>query len=182
MAAAGALVAAYGGYVAAAASAVAAVSTYSQAKKEEDQQEAYNEALKKEAARQYQQLDAVENDAVKEEHAESLQAQRDYLKARSSVLLAASVTGTYGNSVNTAISDLNTGLGQRLGEITTKREQKLDDVDRQAENIQAQAVNSQDNSIKMPAYYSAFSSGLSTYAATSGVTDKISNAYQLKGG
>ena len=181
MAAAGAFVAAYGGYIAAAASAVTAYTSYSAAKAQEEQQEAYNEALIKETARQYQELDAVENDAIAEEHKESLQAQRDYLKARSSVLLAASVTGTYGNSVNTAIEDLNTGLGQRLSEITQKRESKLDQIDRQADNIQAQTTASMDNSIKQPAWYSALSSGLSTYAATSGVTDKISNAYQLKG-
>lgn len=181
MASVGAFVAAYGGYIAAASAATTAVMSYSQAKAQEDQQEAYNEALVKETARQYQQLDAVENDAIMEEHTESLQAQRDYLKARSSVLLAASVTGTYGNSVNTAIEDLNTGLGQRMSEITQKREATLDQVDRQAENIQAQTSSSFDKTIKQPAWYSALSSGLSTYAATSGVTDKITNAYQLKG-
>lgn len=174
--------AAVGSAVTAVATAASAYTAYSSAKNQKDQQEAYNEAMKKEAAREYQQLDAVEHDAISEEHKESLQAQRDYLKARSSVLLAASVTGTYGNSVNSAIEDLNTGLGQRMSEITQKREAKLDQVDLQAQNIQAQTKSNSDNSLQMPAYYSAFASGLSTFSQTSGTADKLTNAYNtLKG-
>ena len=174
--------AAVGYAVTAVATAASTYTAYSSAKNQQDQQEAYNEAMKKEAAREYQQLDAVEHDAISEEHKESLQAQRDYLKARSSVLLAASVTGTYGNSVNSAIEDLNTGLGQRMSEITEKRASKLDQVDLQAKNIQAQTKSNSDNSLQMPAYYSAFASGLSTYNQTSGVADKLTNAYNtLKG-
>jgi len=171
-----AFVAAYGGYMALAGAAVSAATTYTSVQQQKEQQKAYNKSLEKEAIRQYQELDKVEADAIQESHAESLQAQKDYLEARSSIELQAAATGTYGNSIDLAIQDLKTGFGGRMAEITYNREAKLDQVDRQAQSSRTQSGLGADRSIQAPAFYSAFASGLGTYNTLSGMSDRVGAA------
>lgn len=159
-------------------SAASAAMSYKQSQDTKEAQEEYNLALKNEAIRQYTELDSVENDAIYESHAESLQAQRELMEARSSIELGAAVTGTYGNSINIAIEDLHTGFGGRMAEINYNREAKLDEVDRQAESLRVSAGLGQDRTVHQPAFYSALSTGLSTYSAVSGVGSRVHSAYQ----
>lgn len=180
--AAGAYIAANVGTVAAAgaagAAAAGAAMSYKQSKDQEASQEAYNEALEKDAIRQYGELDKAESDAIYESHAQSMQAQRDYLQARSSVELQAAATGTYGNSVNIAIQDLNTGLGGRMAEIAYQRESQLDAIDQKAEQIQSATVMGADTTIQQPSYYSAFSSGLSSFSSAYNTVNTVGNTYK----
>lgn len=171
-----ALTAAASGYIA-----------YDQNQKQIEAQEDYNEALEKEAIRQYQELDQVESDTIYDSHAESLQAQKDYMEARSSIELQAAVTGTYGNSINLAIQDLNTGYGGRMAEITYNRESKLDQIDRQAESSRVMPGLNADRTIHQPSWYAGVSTGMSTgvstYSAFSGMAGSSSSASKAsKGG
>lgn len=167
--------------VAAVVSAVTAVAgagiAYKSSEDQKDAQEEYNRMLEKEAIRQYGELDKAESDAIYESHAESMQAQRDYLQARSNIELQSAVTGTYGNSINIAIQDLNTGLGGRMADITYKRDSQLDAIDQTAERIQTSPSMNADTSIKMPSYYAAFSSGLNTLSSTNRTLTDVGNAY-----
>lgn len=106
-----------------------------------------------------------------------MQAQREYMKARSTVELQAAASGTYGQSIDLAITDLGTGLGQRMADITSRREMQLDNIDTEAKNIQAQAKGSSDYSINQPAWYSSLNTGLSTFQRTYGVASTVGNAY-----
>ena len=169
------------GVAAAVIGAIAAVAgagmSYQTSERQKDAQEDYNDALTKDAIRQYGELDKAESDAIYESHAESMQAQREYLTARSSVELQAAATGTYGNSVNLAIQDLNTGIGGRMAEITYKRESVLDAIDQKAEQIQSATVMGADTTIQKPSYYSALSSGLSNFSSAYNATKAVGNAY-----
>lgn len=153
--------------------AASAGMAYKNSKAQKEAQENYNDALEREAIRQYQELDEVESDALRESHAQSLQAQRNYMEARSAIELQSAVTGTYGRSINMAIEDLNTGLGGRMSEIVYNREARLDQIDRQAESIQAGTAAQADRTVSQPAWYSAFSSGLSTGTAVYGAASKV---------
>lgn len=169
-----------GGLVAAisAASAVGSgVMSYQQSRQQEQSQAAYNKALEQDAIRQYGELDKVEADAIYESHAGSLEAQREYLTAKSQIELQAAATGTYGGSIAASIQDLNTGLGGRMAEITYEREHRLDSVNRQAEQIQASPGLQADRTVQQPAYYKAFSSGLNTYGQVSQIGGAVGNAY-----
>ena len=173
----GKFVAAYGTTIAAASAVVSAGVAYKTNEDNKDSQEAYNEALSKEAIRQYGELDKAESDAIYESHASSMQAQREYMSAKSQVQLQASATGTQGQSIALAIQDLNTGLGGRMADITYKRESQMDAIDQKAESIRVNPSMNADTSIQMPSYYAAFSSGLSTFSKASAVTSKVTSAY-----
>ena len=173
----GTFVSTYGSAIAAVAAVGSAAVSYKQSQDKKDAAEAYNKQLQEEAIRQYGELDAAEADAIQESHAQSMQAQRELLQARSNVQLQAAVSGTYGNSVNVAIQDLNTGFGGRMAEITYNRDSQLDEINKTAERIAASTSLNTDTSIQMPSYYKAFSSGMSTYGAMEGITSKVANAY-----
>jgi len=158
----GEIVAAYAAYAALAAAAVSGAIQYKTSEDTKDAQEEYNEYLTQDAIRQYGELDKAESDAIYESHAESMEAQRQFMEARSTVQLNAAVTGTYGNSVNLALQDLNTGLGGRMADITYKRESQLNAIDQQAERIQANPASQANRTVTAPSYLSAFSSALST--------------------
>jgi len=177
-AAIGKFTAAYGGYIAAASTAVSAATAYRTSQNQRAAQEAYNEQLEKEAIRQYQELDAVEADVIYESHAESLEAQRQLMVARSTINLQAAVTGTYGNSVATAIQDLNTGFGQRMSEITVRRDVQLDHITRTAEDIQAGTAQASDLNLQQPAFYTAISAGLGTFSRTKAATSELGRAFR----
>lgn len=161
-----------------AVSAVSAGVSYHQSEQQKDAQEEYNKQLEEEALRQYTELSKQEADAIEQEHQASLQAQRDYLSAKGQVEAQAAATGTYGQSVDLAIEDLNTGLGHRFGEITQAREMQLDNIDTQAKNIQAGVAQQADYTITPPSYYQGFSSGLSTFGSTYRTGTQASEAYR----
>jgi flagellar biosynthesis component FlhA len=156
--------------------AAQAAASYAQSKSAADAQEEYNKQLEKQAIESYSELDKQEADAIEASHKESLQAQREYMKARSTIELQAAATGTYGQSIDVAIEDLNTGLGQRMADITSRREMQLDNIDTQAKNIRNQAKGSSDYTIQPPAFYSAGLSGLSTFSQVYGMTSAVSTS------
>lgn len=160
-----------------ASTAASMAMAYKQSEDAKDAQEAYNEQLKKDAIRQYGELDKAESDIIHESHSKSLQAQRDFMTARSQVELQAAVSGTYGNSVNLAIQDLKTGLGGRMADITYNREAQLDEIDRTAERIQAQPGLNADRTVSAPSWLSAGQAGIGTYQRVSDITSQVSNAY-----
>lgn len=157
--------------------AASAAMSIQQSNQQKDAQEKYNKKLTEDAIRQYGELDKAESDAIYESHAQSLEAQREYLSARSQVELQAAVTGTYGNSINLAIQDLNTGVGGRMAEIAYQRESVLDAIDKKAEQIQRSPSLNADTTIQMPSYYKAFTSALNTYSVVDSVSTKIGTAY-----
>jgi hypothetical protein len=160
-----------------AAAAYSGITAYNTAKAEEEYQEEYNEMVVDDMVRQYNELDSVAVDAIYESHAESLQAQKEAMKARSTINLYAAATGTYGNSVSVALADVNSGLGQRLGAINHDADVKMNNLDTQAASIKASAEGNQDTTVSMPAYYSAFTTGLSTFGAVNSITGSVGNAY-----
>lgn len=170
-------VAAIAAVVSAVAAAAGAGVAYKTSQDQEAAQEAYNEQLEKQAIAQYAELDKQEADVIEMSYKESMQAQREYMKARSSVELQAAATGTYGQSIDLAIRDLGTGLGQRMADITSRRTMQLDNIDTQAKNIKAGVAGSADYSINQPAWYSSLSTGLSTFQRTYGVATNVGNAY-----
>lgn len=167
-AAIGKFVAAYGGYIAAASAAATAATSYQSSKNQAEAQEEFNKSLEAEAIRQYGELDAAESDAIHKSHADSMEAQKQHMVARSSIMLESAVTGTYGNSVSTALADLNTGLGQRFGDITYRRDAELDQINRTAESIKVGAAQGSDRTIRPPAFLTAASTGISTFAGVRG--------------
>lgn len=162
------------GVIAAASAAV----SYKTSKDQEEAQEDYNKYLEKQAIAQYAELDKQEADVIETSYKESMQAQRDYMKARSSVELQAAATGTYGNSVDLALADLGTGLGQRMADITSRREMQLDNIDVQAKNIAAQAKSGSNYSVNQPAWYSGLNTGLSTFQSTYGSLSTAGETYK----
>jgi GTP:adenosylcobinamide-phosphate guanylyltransferase len=177
-AAAAANASAIGAAVAVATAAATAAMSIRQSNEQADAQEKYNKKLTEDAIRQYGELDKAEADAIYESHANSMQAQREYLTARSSVQLQAAATGTYGNSMNLAIQDLNTGFGGRMADITYQRDSQLDAIDMKAEQIQRSPSMNADTTIQQPSYYTGFTTGISTYNTMSGITGKVANAYK----
>jgi hypothetical protein len=151
-----------------AVSAVSAGASYMQAEAQKEAQEEYNEQLRDEALRQYTELSKEEADVIQEGYKQSMQAQREYMQARSSVELQSAATGTYGQSIDLAMEDLATGLGQRFGDITTQKERQLDNIDTQALNIQSGVAKQTDYTITPPAFYQGAMSGLSTFQSTYG--------------
>lgn len=156
-----------------AVSAISSGMSYMQSKAQVDAQEAYNDQLVESAIESYQQLDKQEADAIEQSHKQSLQAQREYLQARSSTELQAAATGTYGQSLDIAINDLNTGLGQRMSDITQQRERHLDNIDTQALNIQGSVSKQADYTVTPPAYYQAAMTGLSSFQRTYGTISDV---------
>jgi len=163
--------------VSAVVGAASAGVSYKASKDQEAAQEQYNEQLEKQAIAQYAELDKQEADVIESSYKESMQAQREYMKARSSVELQAAATGTYGQSIDLAIQDLGTGLGQRMSDITSRREMQLDNIDTESKNIQAGAKGSSDYSINQPAWYSGLSTGLSSGLRTYETASSVSRSY-----
>lgn len=174
MAIAPAVVYAISAITAAASAAVAYKTSEDQVEAQED----YNKYLEKQAIEQYSELDKQEADAIEQSYKESMQAQREYMKARSTVELNAAATGTYGQSIDLAITDLGTGLGQRLGDITGKRNMQLDNIATEAKNIKASAVGGSDYSINQPSWYQGLNTGLSTFGSTYNTVSTTSDAYK----
>jgi len=154
---------------------------YRQAKEQEKQQKAYNQQVFEDTLRQYQELDKVEHDVVYESHAQSLQAQREYLQARSQIELNSAISGTAGNSIDLALHDLNTGLGNRMGEINFNRERELDNIDNQSRGLASEGNQRMDRSIHMPAWYQAGTSALGTYQKASGIQSSVMRTYKQAG-
>jgi len=152
--------------------------SYTSSEAQKEQADAYNKKLKEEALRQYKEIDSAEADAIYESHVESLQSQREFLQARSDIALQSAFTGTYGTSVDTAIQDLNVGLGQRMTEITQRRDAQLDSLTSAASQARAGADASLDRSVSLPSWYQAGAAGLSTFSRTSSTAKKIGETYR----
>ena len=161
--------------------AVAAVSSaaisYKTSQDQVEAQEDYNKSLRDDAIRQYAELDKKEVEAIESSYKESLEAQRNYLQARSSIELQAAATGTYGNSVDSVIRDLNAGLGQRISDITTRRNRYLDNIDTQAINLKESTGRGMDYTIQQPSYLTAMSTGLNTFGRTYSIASAVGNAF-----
>lgn len=160
----------------AAVAAVSAYTAYATSSAQADQQSAYNEQVREEAIRQYKELDGAESDAVYESHAQSLQAQREFLQARSSIELQSAASGTYGQSVDVAIRDLHTGLGQRMSDIAYTQDRNFDAINNASQRARAGAGASQ-VTIQQPSYFKAFSTGLRTYSQASNIGEGIRTTY-----
>lgn len=151
------------------------------AEAQRQRQEQYNQQVRDEAIRQYQQLDQAEADINTDAHAESLQTQKDFMKARSTVELQAAASGTYGQSVDLIIEDLQTGKAQRMADTVLRRDRLLDDVNTKAGDIQADAQSRLDNTpIAQPSTFSSVLTGVQTaasvYSFGSDLSDKFSKA------
>ena len=94
-------------------------------------------------------------------------------------MLESAVTGTYGNSVSIALADLRTGFGQRIGDITYRRDAELDQINRTAEAIKVGAAQGSDRTIRPPAFLTAASTGISTFASVYGTTQKVGTTAKL---
>lgn len=108
--------------------------------------EAQNKAIQEETIRQYGEMSDEENQITRDAHQQSIQAQADYMKARSQVELQSAATGTYGQSVDLAIEDLNTTQGQKQTDILRERQANMERVNQTARNIQAQSNASMNRS------------------------------------
>ena len=137
---------------------------YQQSEAQKDAQKEYNEALETEAVRQYGELDEAEGDIIYESHAQSLEAQRQLLEARSQIELESAVTGTYGGAVDAAMDDLSSGFGYKMAEVTRNKDIQLRNVVSTAESIRAGAVSSADLTPTAPSWYTAGMTGLQTGA------------------
>jgi len=163
----------YGAAIAAASAVAATATTYVSTKNQAKAQEEYNKGLEAEAIRQYGELDKAEADAIYKSHQDSMEAQKQHMVARSSMMLESAATGTYGSSLDVALADLNTGFGQRLGEITYARDFELDSINRTAEGIRQSAISGSDRTVRKPAYLAAAGAGISTFARTYGMTKQV---------
>lgn len=140
-------------------------------------QEQYNKQVHDEAIRQYQQLDAAEADINTDAHAESLQTQKDYLKARSTVELQAAASGTYGQSVDLIIEDLQTGKAQRMADTVLRRDRLLDDVNTTAKDISANAARQFDNTpIAEPSTFNSVMTGVQTAESVYSFADDLNSS------
>lgn len=162
-----------------------------QAKKRVEAQDKYNRHLEREAIRQYGELDAIESDIIYESHASSLQAQRELLSATSQVELQSAVTGTYGNSIDASIANLESGFGNRMSEITYNRDIELDNVSKQAEDIAAGATAAGDRTIAQPGWYTGLKAGIGAAGAVQGIVGGVQRSraaarpartYRVQGG
>jgi hypothetical protein len=131
---------------------------YSQEKARNKEQDAYNKGLTDEAVRQYGELDSAEADVIFENHAQSLEAQKNLLEARSQVMLNANVTGTQGDSVDLVLSDIGRGFSSNMSEILDNKERSMENIVKDAEAIRAGAIKSADRSLRKPKW-AAFGGG-----------------------
>jgi hypothetical protein len=144
----------------------------------QESQEEYNDYLNEQAIKSYAELDKQEVDVIQESYKESLESQKQYLKARSSVDLQAAATGTYGQSIDLALEDLNTGLGQRMGDITATRESRLDNIDIEAKNAQESVKANADYTLSKPSWFSGVSNGVSAFASTYNTASSTLTTYR----
>lgn len=169
--------AANAGWITLAGTALSYVSQSQQAKAQAKQQEAYNQRVKEEAIRQYGELDDEEADILYDSHAQSLQAQKEYMQARSSIELQSAASGTYGQTVDVALADLGTGLGQRTADIVYRRDANLDRINQTAEGIRSQSDANLDRSpIKQPSMFKALGDGMSLGSAAGSLGTRVSTA------
>lgn len=169
--------AANAGWMALAGTAVSYYSQSQQAKAQAEAQEAYNKRVQEEAIRQYGELSDEEQDTLYDSHKNSLQAQKEFMQARSSIELQSAATGTYGQTVDVAIQDLNTGLGQRTADIVYRRDANLDRINQTAERIRTSAdANFDRTPIQEPSIFKAMSDGIRTGQAVSSLGKRVSTA------
>lgn len=153
--------------------AVSAASAYETSKANQKAQEDYNEQLKEDAIRQYQELDDVESDIVYESHAQSLQAQREFMLARSQIENQAAASGTQGNSIDIALADLNSGLDSRMSEIIANRDRELNNVVDTARSIERGVAQSADRTITQPSWLAGMQAGMGTGAAAFSIAQGV---------
>lgn len=152
--------------------AATALGTYvtgaAEASAQKDAQKAYNKALLQSTIDGYKDLDKQESEIIYDAHIKSIGAQKELLRARSSVEANAAATGTAGNSVNVAINDLGRGYGERIADVTHEMNSRFDSVNQEALNLKKSYEAQQDTKrIKGPSIFSALASGaqagISTY-------------------
>jgi len=149
-------------------------SAYTQAKADEEAQDAYNKQLTEDAIRQYGELDEVEDDIIYESHAQSLQAQKQLLLERSDLFLRAAHTGTYGGTVDLALKDIGRGFSSRMSEITDNKDRNLESVVKQAEEIHAGTKRNYDTTLRRPAWFSGAMGALQGAQAGSSLAGSLS--------
>jgi hypothetical protein len=130
----------------------------SASKAKNEAQDAYNKGLTDEAVRQYGELDAAEADVIFENHAQSLEAQKNLLEARSEVMLRSNLTGTQGDSVDLVLSDIGRGFSSNMSEILDNKERSMENIVKDAENVRVGALRNADRSLQKP-YWAAFTQG-----------------------
>lgn len=146
----------FAGYMAMASAMASMYAQQQAASAQKKAAEAQNQAIQDETLRQYGELSDEENEITRDAHQQSIQAQTDYMKAKSAIELQSAATGTYGQSVDLAIEDLNTSQGQRQTDILRDRESNLERVNQTARNIQAQSnANMNRSPIKKPSVLEA---------------------------
>lgn len=146
-----------------------------------------NERLLKETIYKYQELDKQEADVIYDAHSKSLQAQKEFMQARSQVEANAAATGTYGKSIDTAVEDLKTGYGGRMADIVYEQQSSLDNINKRASDIaQGYSAGYDTRRIKQPSAFRAITSGIGTavnmYGTTSGFLSSYQGARQAKSG
>ena len=154
------------------------MSAYQQAEQQKTIQKEYNNQLKEQAINQYTELDKSESDILHNEFAKSLQAKEVALKARSEVEVQSAATGTYGNSIDIAISDINAGLENRLSDIILKKDRQMDQVQNQAKDIRAGTRTNADRTIQQPSWYKGLSAGFGAYEKTNKVGNLLKKTYK----
>lgn len=174
-ASAGAITATTGALVAAAATTAGTYMTQrEQAKMQAQQQKAYNDRIHEETIRQYGELSEAEQDALYDSHQGSLQAQKEYMQARSNIELQSAASGTYGQTVDVALEDLRTGKGQQTADIIYRRDRQLSDINRTAEGIRSQSAASFDRTpIKRPSILESANAGLQAGISSHGISQRV---------
>ena len=156
------------------AGAAATAAAYSAEVKQKRADEEYNQALRESASEKYSQLDKEERALIADGHTKSISAQKEFLKAQAQVTAMAGATGTGGRSVDLAIEDLRSGLGNRIGDITTQQTRNLDALNQTGIDVAKQASNQQ-RRVTQPSAFKALSKGVqtgySTYTAGQGIVD-----------
>lgn len=171
--------------------AMQAITSYSDgkamAKAQEKAQKQNNERLLQETIYKYQELDKQEADVIFDAHSKSLEAQKDFMQARSQMEASSAATGTYGQSVNTAIEDLNTSFGGRMADIISDQERSFDAINQRASDIaQGYSAGYDNRRIQQPSAFRAATSGLQTaagiFSTASGFTEGYRKTRSAKSG
>lgn len=163
--------------------ATAVASMYAQqqaASAQEKAANAQNEAVQEETIRQYGELSDEESQITRDAHQNSIQAQAEYMKARSQVELQSAATGTYGQSVDLSIEDLNTSMGKRQTDILREREANMERINQTARNLQAQGnANMNRSPIKKPSVLEAGMAGVQGYQMGSSIEGSMRDASKV---
>ena len=156
------------------AGAAAAAATYKAEVDQKKSDEAYNKAVRQSAFDKYAQLDKEERALIADGHTKSIAAQKEALQAQAQVTAMAGATGTGGRSVDLAVEDLRSGLGNRIGDITTQQTRNLDALNQQGLDVATQSSSSQ-RRITQPSALKAAAKGVqagyATYSGGQGLID-----------